>query len=150
KTMKYLFIVVIGCALAATSHRPAYAQLAGATDADTTHILEEVKVSTGLQHLHRERATGSSSFIHQKRLEERIGRDIIGRLESTASGYQFDRRPGGLASGPLVRGLGTINGPTYPLIVLDNFPYEGDIEQLNPNDVASITILKDAAAASVW
>lgn len=145
--MKYLFIV-IGCAIAATSYRSAYAQIAGPTDADTTHMLEEVMVSTGFQQLHKERATGSFSFINQKKLEEQIGRDIIGRLESTASGYQFDRRPGGLANGPLVRGLGTINGPTHPLIVLDNFPYEGDIDQLNPNDIVSITILKDAAA--VW
>ncbi|WP_374949832.1 SusC/RagA family TonB-linked outer membrane protein [Mucilaginibacter sp.] len=50
----------------------------------------------------------------------------------------------------LIRGLSTINGPSQPLIVLDNFPYEGDPNNINPNDVESITVLKDAAAASIW
>ena len=39
---------------------------------------------------------------------------------------------------------------TQPLVVVDNFPYQGDIGNINPNDVESITILKDAAAASIW
>src|SRR5690606_4584316 len=47
-------------------------------------------------------------------------------------------------------GISTLSGPTDPLIVLDNFPYEGDLENINPADVESITILKDAAAASIW
>src|SRR5690606_32623961 len=38
----------------------------------------------------------------------------------------------------------------YPLIVVDNFPYEGDLNNINPNDVASVTLLKDAASASIW
>ena len=37
-----------------------------------------------------------------------------------------------------------------PLIVLDYFPYDGDIENINPNDIDSVTVLKDAAAASIW
>jgi TonB-linked SusC/RagA family outer membrane protein len=36
------------------------------------------------------------------------------------------------------------------LIVLDNFPYDGDISNINPNDIESVTVLKDAAAASIW
>src|SRR6185369_601880 len=40
--------------------------------------------------------------------------------------------------------------PLDPLIVLDNFIYEGSIDNINPNDVESVTILKDAAAASIW
>src|SRR5690606_29164280 len=50
-----------------------------------------------------------------------------------------------------VRGLNSIGATeTRPLIVLDNFPYEGDINTINPNDVASVTLLKDAASASIW
>jgi TonB-linked SusC/RagA family outer membrane protein len=49
-----------------------------------------------------------------------------------------------------IRGLSTINGSQDPLIVVDDFPYDGDINNINPNDVESITILKDAAAASIW
>src|SRR5690606_19129101 len=50
-----------------------------------------------------------------------------------------------------IRGLSTLSDEiAKPLIVVDNFPYEGDITALNPNDVESITILKDAAASSIW
>src|SRR5690606_16983301 len=47
-------------------------------------------------------------------------------------------------------GVSTIESNESPLIVLDNFPYEGRLDALNPNDVESITILRDAAAASIW
>ena len=47
-----------------------------------------------------------------------------------------------------IRGVQT--GATSPLIILDNFPYEGDINNINPNDIESVTLLKDAAAASIW
>jgi TonB-linked SusC/RagA family outer membrane protein len=50
----------------------------------------------------------------------------------------------------MIRGLSTIQGPKDVLIVVDNFPYEGDINNINPNDIESITLLKDAAAASIW
>lgn len=50
----------------------------------------------------------------------------------------------------MIRGISTINGPKSPLIVVDNFPYEGDISNINPNMVESITVLKDASAASIW
>ena len=55
-------------------------------------------------------------------------------------------------TGITIRGRSSIdeNVSVDPLIVLDNFPYEGDINNINPNDIESITILKDAAAASIW
>ncbi|SEM17410.1 TonB-linked outer membrane protein, SusC/RagA family [bacterium A37T11] len=116
---------------------------------DSSIQLEEVVVSTGIQQLPKERATGSFSYISGKQLDNQVSTDILSRLESAASGYVVDRRPG-TAAAPLVRGLGTINGPTDPLIILDNFPYEGNISQLNPNDISSISVLKDAASASIW
>src|SRR5699024_7963539 len=50
----------------------------------------------------------------------------------------------------MVRGLSTIQGPKDPLIILDNFPYDGDLANINPNIVDNITILKDASASSIW
>ncbi|RZJ20195.1 MAG: SusC/RagA family TonB-linked outer membrane protein [Acinetobacter sp.] len=50
----------------------------------------------------------------------------------------------------MVRGLSTLRGPRTPLIILDNFPYDGDLGLINPNDIEHITVLKDAAAASIW
>lgn len=46
--------------------------------------------------------------------------------------------------------MSTINASTAVLVVLDGFIYEGDINNINPNDIESITILKDAAATSIW
>lgn len=111
--------------------------------------LEEAIVSTGYQDIPKERAAGSYDLISGKQLQTQVGSDILSRLETQASGLSLDR------SQPyepklLIRGLSTINGPRSPLIVVDNFPYEGDLSNLNPNDVSSITILKDATAASIW
>src|SRR5690606_350310 len=49
-----------------------------------------------------------------------------------------------------IRGLGTIYSDSTPLIVVDGFPYEDDILNINPEIIESISILKDAAAASIW
>lgn len=113
-------------------------------------MLDEVVVSTGYQQLPRERATGSFAFLSNERLNEQVGPDILGRLEAVANSVQVDRNSLLGSERIMVRGLSTIQGSTAPLIVLDNFPYEGDFANINPNDVESITILKDAAAASIW
>lgn len=110
--------------------------------------LQEVVVSTGYQEIPRERATGSFVHVDKATLQEQVGPDVLSRLEAVANGVTVSRA--GLSPQLMVRGLSTINGPKAPLVVVDNFPYEGDISNINPNDVESITILKDAAAASIW
>ena len=105
-------------------------------------------VSTGYESLPKERATGSFSTISQKRFNEQVSTNILDRLPAVANGLSLDRRTS--ADGLMIRGISSIQGPTEPLIILDNFPFEGDIQGINPNDIESITILKDAAAASIW
>lgn len=118
--------------------------------------LEEVVVSTGYQTIQKERITGSFSHVNEALITRAVSSDIISRIEDLTSGLQFDRRlsnpnPRTVSSSALrVRGLSTINSSSVPLIVLDNFPYEGTLESINPNDIESISILKDASAASVW
>jgi len=113
--------------------------------------LETVEVSTGYQTLPKERATGSFLQLSNKVLNEQVGTDIVSRLEGITSSLSIDRKSnGGGGYGIIIRGIGTLQGPRSPLIVLDNFPYEGDINNINPNDVESITVLRDAAAASIW
>ncbi|MBC7947799.1 MAG: SusC/RagA family TonB-linked outer membrane protein [Chitinophagaceae bacterium] len=108
-----------------------------------------VKVNTGYQELPKERVTGSFSFVDNKVFNQQVGTDIISRLEGIANGLLVDKRR--LSNeGILIRGRSTIVGALGPLIIVDNFPYDGDIGNINPNDVESITILKDAAAASIW
>ncbi len=113
--------------------------------------LSAVEINTGYQTLPKERQTGSFSFLSENDFNKQLGTDVISRLEGMISGYSIDRKSnGGRGYGMMIRGLSTIKGPRSPLIVLDNFPYEGDFDNINPNDVESITVLKDAAAASIW
>lgn len=116
--------------------------------------LREVVVSTGYYDLPLERATGAFTHINQSLIERSVSPDIISRLEGITNGLQFDRTT--LADERedqpelRVRGLSSIESETAPLIVLDNFPFEGNMDLINPNDVESVTVLKDASAASIW
>lgn len=106
-------------------------------------------VATGYQKLPRERATGSFAMVDKELFNHQVGTDILSRLPAIANAVMMDN--GTSSRGQMmVRGLSTINGPKSPLVIVDNFPYEGDINNINPNIVESITILKDAAASSIW
>ena len=109
--------------------------------------LSEVVVSTGYQSLPKERATGSFVQVDNELLNRRVSTDVLSRLEDAVPGLVFNRQGDSRIS---IRGQSTISANAEPLIVLDNFPYEGDINSINPNDIESITVLKDAAAASIW
>jgi TonB-linked SusC/RagA family outer membrane protein len=109
--------------------------------------LKEVVVSTGYQKLPAGRATGSFSAVNEELLNRRVSTDILSRISDLVPGLTFHQ---GRAPGLRIRGQSTIFADPSPLIVIDNFPYEGDPSSINPNDVESITVLKDAAAASIW
>ncbi|MCY4781050.1 SusC/RagA family TonB-linked outer membrane protein [Sphingobacterium sp. UT-1RO-CII-1] len=107
-------------------------------------------VHTGFYEVPKERATGSFTVVNNELLNRSTGGNILQRLEGLASGVQFVN-PGGTETADIrVRGIATLHSDATPLIVIDNFPYEGDISSINPNDVESVTVLKDAAAASIW
>jgi len=115
--------------------------------------LDEVQiVSTGYQTLPKERATGSFVRIDKDLLDRSVSTGILDRLDGVTSGLIFTspvtRQVG--QSAIEIHGRSTLFGNADPLIVLDNFPYDGDINNINPNDIETITILKDAAAASAW
>lgn len=111
--------------------------------------IDEVVINTGYQTLPKERATGSFGQVTNKVLNTMTTVNLMERLEGKVAGLQFDNRSG--KSEINVRGLNTFNeGSSKPLIVLDNFPYEGSLENINPNDIESVTVLKDAAASSIW
>src|SRR6185312_16678052 len=110
-------------------------------------LLQEVQVSTGYQTLPKERATGSFEAINNKLLNRAVGPDIINRLEGITSIF-FNHTTQNRQL--FIHGLSTLNAGTEPLIILDNFPYEGDLDNIDPDNIESITILKDASAASIW
>lgn len=108
-----------------------------------------VEANTGYQKIKPNEVTGSIAVIDNKTLNQQVGSNILNRLNGVASSVLF---PSGKIDAPnfFVRGLSTINGPKSPLVIVDNFPYEGDMNNINPNDVENITLLKDAGAASIW
>jgi TonB-linked SusC/RagA family outer membrane protein len=115
-----------------------------------TVALNEVVVNTGYQRVPRERATGSFAVVSDALLNRSVSSTILARLENTVPGLLFNRGDAAKTDPILLRGRSTIYAAAGPLIVLDNFPYDGDLSALNPADVESITLLKDAAAASIW
>lgn len=110
---------------------------------------EAVVYSDGFQKLPKERATGSFEQLSGDLLKRRVSSTILGQLDGLATGLQFDNRAKNAQLN--IRGINSFSsGNISPLIVVDNFPFEGSLEQINPNDVESVTLLKDAAATSIW
>lgn len=120
--------------------------------------LEEVQVNTGYQRLPRERATGSFAFVDSALYNQQVGTDALSRLVYITNGLTdnnaaIKNRGSNLtnSTGLTIRGVSTFTSSIAdPLIVVDNFPYAGDLKNINPNDIESITVLKDAPAASIW
>ena len=110
---------------------------------------EVVTVNTGYQTIPKERATGSFAQPNKQLFDSRVSTDIISKLEGITSGLVFSVTASGTKEIG-IRGRSTIFANDKPLIVVDNFPYDGDIGNINPNNIENITVLKDAAAASIW
>ena len=96
--------------------------------------------------------TGSASSIDVTKLESRpitnvtkaIEGQVTGVLTTTGSG-----QPGSSAT-IRVRGYGSINASREPLYVVDGIPYDGSLSSINPSDIESMTILKDASAGALY
>lgn len=110
-------------------------------------------VSTGYQFIPKDRATGSFSLVDSVQFKRRVTEDVFSRLEGISHTLLFNKNTARASNGGTdlsIRGLSTLYANSQPLIVLDNFPYNGDLNSINPGDVSTISILKDAAAASIW
>lgn len=115
---------------------------------ESAHQLDDVVV-TGYQTISKERATGSFDIIDKAQLEKPSG-SIASRLIGSAAGLVGTQDEYG---NPVfeIRGRSSLStSATEPLLVVDGFAIEGGFESINPNDVESVTVLKDAAAASIW
>ncbi len=113
-----------------------------------------VEANTGYQKVNPNETNGSIVVIDNKTLNQQVGTNILKRLDGVTSGLSFitgKSNPNPQSDLSLsIRGLSTINGPLNPIIVLDDFIYEGDISNINPNDIESVSVLKDAAATSIY
>ncbi len=114
------------------------------------NMMDEVVV-TGYQNIKRESATGSYQVLTAKDLDKRSTPDLASRLEGTVPGLVMDPKKGSTDEDAFtIRGVGTFQAKSSPLIVVDGLPIEGGISTVNPYDIENITVLKDAAAASIY
>ncbi|OFV10083.1 hypothetical protein HMPREF3127_22030 [Sphingobacterium sp. HMSC13C05] len=119
--------------------------------------LQEVNitVNTGYQKISKERVAGSIAQVTAKDMEGRLQPNLLDRIDGLLPGLNLVRNTSSPQNsknnlGIEVRGRSTINAQAAPLIVVDGMPFEGDLTAINPNDIASITVLKDASAASIY
>lgn len=111
--------------------------------------LNEVEVvNTGYQQLSREKSTGAIATLTSKDLDKRNSINLFEQLEGTVPGLIRSTERGSTTN--TIRGIGTMSAFTQPLLVVDGFPLEGSINDINPYDVESINVLKDAAAAAIY
>lgn len=117
---------------------------------DTESLEEVVVVAYGTTT--KEAFTGSASVVKSEDMELRSVTSPISAIEGNATGVQFTSASGqpGSSPGIVIRGVGTLNGSTDPLYVVDGIAYEGGLNTLSQNDIESITILKDAASTSLY
>jgi len=122
--------------------------------AELQHYNVVAPVSNGYQRIPKERATGSFGYIDRTLINRSVSTSVADRIENILPGVLSNH--GQSSNGTpirekfLVRGRSTLYANAAPLIVLDNFPYDGDLDNINPNDIESISVLKDGAAASIW
>ena len=114
--------------------------------------LDEVIV-TGYGTFDKKRFAGSAVTIVGEELNKKNAPNISAALLGEAVGVTVAKTSGqpGSAATVRVRGrTGSINGNSAPLYVVDGVPFNGGLNAINPNDIASTTILKDAAATAIY
>ena len=130
----------------AVSSKPLRIQLRS----DANNLDEVVVVAYGTQK--KTSLTGSVQEVKSEAIEIRPVSSVASALEGTVSGVQVNSTYGSPGSDPSIRirGVGTVNGSTSPLYVIDGVPYGGNISDLNPADIESMSVLKDAASAALY
>jgi len=100
----------------------------------------------------RESFTGVADVIDSESLERREVSNVSRALEGAAPGIQVTSGGGQPGAGISVRlrGFGSMSASNEPLYVVDGAPFTGEINSLNPSDIESITILRDASAAALY
>lgn len=113
--------------------------------------LSEVLV-TGYQNIKRENAVGSYQTISAKKLDSHYTGTLTSRLEGQVPGLvAYNNGTGKTGEEQLtIRGVSSFSARTNPLVVVDGLPIEGSLETVNPYDIETINVLKDASAASIY
>jgi TonB-linked SusC/RagA family outer membrane protein len=97
--------------------------------------------------------TGSVASLPRERLQQLPNTNIAQALQGSVPGLQINTNGGGAEDNNvsiLIRGRNSISASNSPLIIWDGIPYEGGISEINPNDIESIEVLKDASASAIY
>ena len=97
--------------------------------------------------------TGSATMVGADAIESRVATNVTTALAGTAPGVQIISSSGDPASSGAtirIRGIGSMSASNAPLYIVDGMPYDGAISEINPNDVESMSVLKDAAASAIY
>ena len=116
---------------------------------DTQSIDDVVVVAYGTSS--KEAVTGSVTMVKSDVIEQRTTSNVTSALEGASAGVQVSSSYGepGASTDILIRGFGSINGNNSPLYVVDGSIFNGNMSDLNPADIESMSILKDAASAAI-
>ena len=114
--------------------------------------LEEVTVTTGYQTIERKRMTGAVDVITAREIENKgyasVG-DVLRGAMAGVSTRNISGKPGVLPE-IRIRGLNSLYGSMQPMWIVDGTPFYGSLNDIEPEDIESITVLKDAAATAIY
>ncbi|MBQ0150539.1 MAG: TonB-dependent receptor [Bacteroidales bacterium] len=118
---------------------------------DDTLALEEVVV-VAYGTAKKSSFTGSASVVKADQLEKTAGAGFVEALQGMSAGVMVVNNEGapGSDSRIQIRGIASMSGNTQPLYIIDGMPYDGTLNSINPSDIESMTVLKDAAASSLY
>ena len=119
-------------------------------DNDDKQLSEVVVVAYGSAK--REAITGSVATLNASAIENRVVTNISNILQGVAPGIQVGASNGQPGSGTSIRirGFGSLSASNAPLYVLDGSVYDGSIGDINPNDIESVSLLKDASSSALY
>ena len=117
---------------------------------DATYLEETIVVAYGTAD--KRSFTGSAEVIKADKLEKRTVSNVTKALDGLSTGVITTSGSGqpGAGASVVIRGFGSLNASNTPLYVVDGVPYDGYINAINPNDIESMTIIKDAAAGALY
>lgn len=118
--------------------------------AKTQNIEEVVVVAYGTQK--KSTLTGANLQVGAKQIEDRPISNVLQALDGAGAGIQIAAGSGQPGDGPTIRirGAGSFLASNEPLIVVDGIPFPGDLNSINPNDIESLNVLKDASSTSLY
>ena len=122
----------------------------GLTQGEGEKLDEVVVVAYGAQK--RKDITGAISVVNEKTIKRQQVTTVAQALQGTASGVLVVNNSGQPGTNPQIRirGIASVNASAEPLIVLDGIPFDGNLNSINPNDIETFSVLKDASATALY